>query len=741
MAQAGSFRSGPSIPPFKHTLITMTRAALARPEDTPMLESKRRGARKPRLRAVAAAACSLVCAVPAVAQTTPGGQVIVITGTRIEERAFDVPAAIDAIGGDIVRDQQMRVNLSETLGRVPGLLAQNRHNYAQDLQVSSRGFGARATFGVRGVRLLQDGIPITMPDGQGQTSLFDLDAAERIEVLRGPFAALYGNSSGGVIHLITQDPPAQPTVEGTVSGGSWGTWRAGVKFGASTGRGAGGFGGTGNVSRFHTDGYRDHASAVRDTANAKLRLALGEATTATLIANALRQPDTADPLGLTQEQLDANRRQAGQNAVAFDTRKSIEHTQAGLVLRHRLSAEDTVQAMAYGGQREVEQYLGIPLVAQGATSSGGLVNLDRDFNGGSLEWVRRTRLGGREASFHAGVSRDAMTEQRTGRVNNAGVAGELRRDEEDRVTTSDVYAMGSWQATDALRLTGGVRRSDVKFTVADRYIVGPNPDDSGRADYSATSPVVGAVFKLTPTTNLFASAGRGFETPTFVELAYRPDGSPGPNFDLQAARSKNVEVGVRTQLREGARATVTAFRSDTRDEVVSAFSSGGRNTFTNAERTRRQGLELSAEATLGRSFDVFAAYTLTEATFRRYVTFAGVDLSGNRIPGVPRHLFHAEAAWRDANSGLSAALELRAAGQVPANDANTAAAESYEVLNLRGGWRGSVAGWTLDAFVRIENLLDEEYVGSVIVNEANQRYYEPAPERGAFVGVSLRRAF
>jgi len=281
----------------------------------------------------------------------------------------------------------------------------------------------------------------------------------------------------------------------------------------------------------------------------------------------------------------------------------------------------------------------------------------------------------------------------------------------------------------------------VKFTVADRYIVGPNPDDSGRADYSGTSPVAGVVFKLTPTTNLFASAGRGFETPTFVELAYRPDGNPGLNFDLKAARSRNVEVGLRTQLREGASATVTAFRSDTRDEVVSAFSSGGRNTFINADRTRRQGFELSADASIGRSFDVFAAYTLTEATFRQYVTFAGADLSGNRIPGVPKHLFHAEAAWRDAGSGFSAALELRAASLVSANDANTAAADSYEVVNLRGGWRGMVAGWTVDAYVRVENVLDTLYVGSVIVNEANQRFYEPAPERAAFVGVSLRRAF
>jgi iron complex outermembrane receptor protein len=411
-----------------------------------------------------------------------------------------------------------------------------------------------------------------------------------------------------------------------------------------------------------------------------------------------------------------------------------------VVLRHRLGTRDTLQATAYGGQREVEQYLGIPLVAQGPTASGGVVHLDRDFHGASLEWVRRTQLAGRDASFTAGVSRDAMTEQRRGYVNNNGVRGELRRDEEDRVTTADVYAIASWQATEALRLSGGVRRSDVEFTVDDRYIVGPNPDDSGRTDYRGTSPVAGVLYKLSPTTNLFASMGRGFETPTFVELAYRPDGSPGLNLELKAARSRNAEVGVRTQLREGMRATVTAFRSDTRDEVVSAVSSGGRNSFINADRTRREGVEVSMDGALGRSFEAFAAYTMTKATFQEYVTFAGVDLSGNRIPGVPEHLFAGELAWRGAGTGLSAALELRVASKVPVNDANSAAAGSYEVANVRLGWTGMVAGWKLDAFGRVENVFDTDHVGSVIVNEANQRFYEPAPGRAFFIGLTARRS-
>ena len=218
---------------------------------------------------------------------------VVVTGTRQPQRVFDVPASIDSVDGETIRDQQLRVNLSETLGRVPGLLIQNRQNYAQDLQVSSRGFGARSTFGVRGVRLIQDGIPLTMPDGQGQTALFDLDGAKNVEVLRGPFTALYGNASGGVINLVTEDGPSRPTLQANGFFGTFTSWRAGVKFGGSTGA----LNYTGNVSRFETDGFREHSAARRDLANLKLGVTIDDNSKLTLIGNSLEQHNTQDPLG------------------------------------------------------------------------------------------------------------------------------------------------------------------------------------------------------------------------------------------------------------------------------------------------------------------------------------------------------------------------------------------------------------------------------------------------------------
>lgn len=680
-----------------------------------------------------ARACALLLACTTVQAQTSNVESVVVTGTRSAERAFDVPASIDRVDGEALRDQQWRVNLSEGVARVPGLLVQNRQNYAQDLQVSSRGFGARATFGVRGVRLIQDGIPLTMPDGQGQTALLDLEGAGAIEVLRGPFAALYGNASGGVIHVIGDDAPRKPFVEGSVMGGSDSTWRTGVRFGVSSGS----FGATGNVSRFETNGSRDHSAARRDLANARLRFGLDNGASIVVIANALNQPDTQDPLGLTQAQLDADPRQAGTNALAQDTRKSIKHTQGGLVWRHPQLLGGAVEASVYGGQRQLTQYLGLPLVAQGITSSGGVVDLDRNFSGTGLQW----RLGDEQRSITVGLAYDRMREHRQGFVNNAGTAGALRRDEDDTVNSFDQFIIGSWQVAPAWKLTGGLRHSVVRFESKDRFITGANPDDSGSARYSATSPVLGVLHQLSPDLHLFASLGRGFETPTFAELAYRTGSQPGLNFDLAAAKSRNYEAGVKARLGGNMRASAVVFRADTRNEVVSAGSSGGRTVYANAGKTRREGLELSMDATLPAGFSATLAYTNTRAEYRDLVTPAGADLSGKRIPGVPRQVLYGELGWRHLASGFSSAAEVRGASRLSANDTNTAQAPGYVTTALRAGFEQRIGAWKLTQFARVDNLFDKDYVGSVIVNETNQRYFEPAPGRTWALGVTGSYSF
>jgi len=662
---------------------------------------------------------------------------VTVTATRIEQPSFDAPVSVDVIGVDPAAAQAPGVNLSESLGRAPGIVVRNRQNYAQDLQVSKRGFGARAAFGVRGVRLMQDGIPLTMPDGQGQTGLFDLDAAARIEVLRGPFAALYGNSAGGVLSLFTDGPPAAPTLRMSGGAGSFGAWKAGIGFGVPFGDASAGF--TGNFSRFATDGWRAHSRTRRDLVGAKLAWGDPGASRFTLTATALDQPDTQDPLGLTREQYEQDPRQAGTGALAFDTRKSVSHRQLGLEWTRRLGPADTLTLRGYAGDRRVTQFLAFSGAA--ASASGGVVDLDRGFGGLGLQWTRSGRTARGPYTLTLGLDHDRMDERRRGFVNDFGVAGELRRNEMDSVWNFDQYAIAEWWFAERWRLAGGLRRSSVSFRVRDDFVTAFNPDDSGRRDYSALRPVIGLLYAASDTVNLYAAAGRGFETPTFAELAYRPDGQPGMNFALEASASTNLELGLKAQLARDHRLNLALFRTGTRNDIVPDANLAGRATFRNAARTRRQGVELALESKLASGLEAWLAWTWIDAEFRDYASLSGVDLSGRALPGVPKHALHAELAWRHAASGFSTAIEAQWNARVWADDADTASADAWAVAHWRLGYDWRVAGWRVVPYLRIDNLFGERHVGSVIVNAVNGRYYESAPGRSWFGGVKASLPF
>ena len=689
-----------------------------------------------------AVATLAVAAANALAQQSPmAAEVripgVVVTATRVPQPSFDVPAAIDSVDAKVIGEDRIQVNLSEALGRVPGLVVRNRQNYAQDLQVSSRGFGGRATFGVRGVRLIADGIPATMPDGQGQAAAFDLATAERIEVLRGPFASLYGNSSGGVVQVFTADGPPEPTVGGSVFFGSDHTRKAGIQLGGQRGD----LNYNAGASRFSTDGYRDHSAATRDQFNAKLSTALAYGKL-TLLANALDQPESQDPLGLSRAQLEADPRQVDPSAILFDTRKSVRQAQLGAVQEFSLTPEDRLQARLYGGSRTVRQFLA--QTGDTPLGSGGVVDLDRGYGGLGVRWTRTIVGGERPLTISAGAEGDRLDEHRRGYVNNAGVQGALRRDEDDIVANTDVYAQAEWQFVPRWSVSAGVRHSRVAFESRDRYIVGANPDDSGAVTYSRTIPVAGLLFRLSPQWNLYANAGEGFETPTFAELAYRPGGATGLNFALQPAKSRHGEFGVKGRLGDGGTISASCFRIDTRDEIVTDASSGGRTTFRNASKSAREGFELSAQGRLGAGFEASLAWTWLDARFtERFLSGTPpVEVrSGAKLPGVAKSVLHAELAWRHAATGFHAAAELHASSKVFVNEANTDAASGYAVASLRSGFEQRLDSWRIREFLRVDNVGNRRYAGSVIVAEARGRFFEPAPGRTMLLGVSASRAF
>jgi iron complex outermembrane receptor protein len=682
------------------------------------------------LRACAASmALTPLIAPTAHAQQANLADTIVVSAHRSEQTRFDSAASIDAVSIDAMRAATPLVNMSELMSAVPGIQLRDRQNYAQDLQLSVRGFGTRSTFGVRGVRILIDGIPASMPDGQGQAATASLTSAHRIEVLRGPAAQLYGNAAGGVVQIFTKDPAfdSGPVVNGSAGAGSYGQRQieAGVTAGTSS------FAGLLDVSHYQTDGYRDHSAAERMQANGKVVWKLSSNTTLTGIVNIFKQPIAQDPLGLTHDRFAQSPRQVVSGALTFNTRKTIDQEQAGLLLRHKFGASDTVDARIYAGNREVMQ----TLATAGAlpTSSGGVVDLANNYLGAAVSWSHAMGRHGLPLSWTIGVAGDGLRQRRRGFVNNAGNSGDLRRNEIDRASDADLFGQLDWAVDPQWQASVGVRSSRVRLSVEDHYVTASSPDDSGNVEYRNTSPVFGVIWHARGDMNLYANIGRGFETPTLTEVAYRP-GATGPNLALRPSRSRQGEIGVKWRS-DRHRVDVAVFESRSSDEIVPYVSDNGRATFQNVDRVQRRGIEASWKADWG-GFSTQVAYTLLDATFgSAFVSgSSAVVASGNRLPGAPAHSLFAQIECHP-RQGMTVGTEARIESKAYVDDVNSDAGPGYAVLNLRAAQEFGSGSKRMMVFARIDNLLDRNYAGSVIVNESNRRFFEPAAGRRLFVGL------
>ena len=711
-----------------------------------------------------ALACCLAWPVSAVlAQPQDGMPDVVVTGSTRALRVLEAPFAITAIDASALRDAGAMVNLSEVMARVPGLVVNNRNNYAQDLQISARGFGARAAFGVRGLRLYADGIPATMPDGQGQVAHFDLAGAQRIEVLRGPFSVLYGNSSGGVIALFTA-PVKQAQTEVSLDLGSFGLRQGRVAVAAPLGAG---FDLRASYADLDVDGFRPQSAAHRTLGNLRLGWQ-GAADTVTVQLSDHNQR-AQDPLGLTAPQFAANPRQTTPEASSFNTRKTIRQTQLGVNWKHQFGDAAALRESsltAYAGSRGVTQWQSITVGAQvNAKSGGGVVDFDRAYSGveGKLTW----RLG--QTDVVAGISVETLEDDRQGYENfqgtsaaptQLGTTGKLRRNETNRATTSDAFVQARTPLAANWDLTGGVRGGRVALRTQDRFpqpFTVANPDDSGNLSYHYVNPVLGLRWAPAPDWALHASAARGFESPTLGELAYSTAAAGGFNSTLKGQTSHQYELGAKWRA-AALELDAAVFSAATSNEIGVLSNTGGRSIYQNVGRTQRWGAELAGLWRASPALRLQAALSVLHASyddsFQTCAAAACPSVSvpkvtvnaGNRIAGTQKASGWAEAAWRPGAllGGLPGelALEWRAVARTAANDTNTAVASGYALANLR--WSGSVplgAQDSIEVLARIDNLFDRAYVGSVIVNDGNQRFYEPGAPRSGLLSLRWQHRY
>ncbi|HHY2119076.1 TPA: TonB-dependent receptor family protein [Acinetobacter baumannii] len=688
-----------------------------------------------------------------------------VEATRTDTGYLQTPASVFRIEAPQV-DSSSQVNLTEVVKGIPSLQIRNRENYAQDLQLSMRGFGARSTFGVRGIRLYVDGIPATMPDGQGQTSNIDLSSLDHVEVLTGPFSSLYGNSSGGTILTSTKEGQGKDSIELSYSGGSHDKSRVGLVLQGGA-KGANEPSYIISSSYFDTDGYREHSGAEKVLNNAKLSWNLDDGSKINWVTNYVKiRAD--DPQGLTHAQWNANPKQVNDADNTYKVRKDIEQTQTGMTWSKPINDKNELYAMAYLGNRQVTQYQSIPKgdvtlkdgkpIYTGQANpnhAGGVIDFDRNYYGADFRWTGKELLPNTTVSV--GVALDAMDEDRKGYENfNAngiyGVKGKLRRDEDNTLWNIDPYLQASWQFLPTWRLDTGVRYSNVHYKSKDHFTSGPdqygtvNGDDSGKTDYDKVLPSAALSWQILPELMAYTSYAKGFETPTFTEMAYPADTSKsGFNFDLKPSTSDTYEAGLKSQNQLGD-FTLAVFQTKTKNDIVSAGSSNGRAAFRNADKTLREGVEFAWNKKLWRDLTAIASYTYLDATFDSTVPAAGKISEipeGNAIPGIAKNQAYVSLAWQPSH-GLYGGVDVQYMDKVYVNDTNSDAAPSYSVTSANVGYAWVMGDWKVNSFARVDNLFDRNYAGSVIVNDSTQpvgRYFEPADGRNWSAGLRVIKQF
>ncbi|MDQ6770639.1 MAG: TonB-dependent receptor [Gemmatimonadota bacterium] len=679
-------------------------------------------------------------AAPVHAQDTTATRLapVVVEVGRGTHSPLDLPFAVSVQTPDSTRPGERHLSLDETLWLVPGLSVSNRNNPSQDPRISIRGFGARSAFGVRGIRVLRDGIPLTLPDGQTPVDYLDLESVGRVEVMRGSASSLYGNAGGGVVDIRTSDPlPVPVSAQARLSTGAFGTRRIVGKGGGS----AGGFLYQGNVARTESEGYRDYSRQRMTNGFARVSLEAGAGSYAVEWLG-VNTPLAENPGALTRAQFNADPRIADPLAIRKATRKIVTQSQVGFTTR-RIGGRGEVEASAYAGTRSLANPLTFAIVDVGRTTSGGNVR-------GTLP----LSVLGTDQRLTAGAELQRQNDMRLNYTNCNDIPpitvptftcpnptterGSVTLNQREIISSIGSYLRDELQLGERYTLTAAARADRIRFEVRDRLITATNPDDSGNRLLDAISPMVGFLARLSPLQSAYANISTAFETPTATELGNQPSGAAGINRDLKPQRSVTYEIGVKGVRSSGWQYNAALFATTVRDELIpyDIPGGGGRRYFRNAGRTSRRGVELGTGLTAG-PLELGGAYTYANYRFVDF-TVDTAHFAGNQIPGIPRQTLQASATARSFLGTL--VTEATFSDRMAVNDANSERSPGYAIVNARLVSSASMGLSGAEITLGAQNLFNRRYVSSVSVNAAGGKFYEPGSQRSLYIGVSLTAA-
>ena len=647
-------------------------------------------------------------------------QDVTVTATRVDKSLYSIPAAIGVVGKDDIGFGKQKLGLDESLVKIPGLFMQNRYNFAQSLKISIRGFGARANFGTRGIKLYQDGIPLTTVDGQGGIEDIDLNSINRIEVMRGPASSLYGSSSGGVMLFFTGDEDnVEPYVEGNVSLGEYQSKISNIKTGGQVGK----MDYFLNLSHLDVTGYREHNRARNTKFNSKFKYHIDESSDFTTVFTAYDAPQSDDPGGIDQASVDADRRQARARNVLLNAGEDIDQQKLGFTYRKQITPNQELILRNYYLKRD---FVGLIPVA-----TSGYIEFERFQFGGGAQYSFSGDLFGRSNRTVVGVDVDTQEDDRQRYANNNGTQGAQTLNQLEQGDSLGIYLRNELALTDNFELSLGLRYDRVDLEVDDAFL--GNGDQSTELDFEELSPMVGILWAVDSRVNLYANISSVFETPTFTELA---NVAFGGFANVSAQKALSYEIGMKGSVNHRFSYDVAAFHIDVEDEIINIVNIGGRSFFNNADTTRN-GVEATVSFIPVTGVNMLMSYTYNDFTFDNFPTTVCATCADNKLPGLPEHNFYTELGYTHP-SGFFSNIDFQYVSNMYVNNANTAQNRPYGVSNLRAGYVKTLGDLEITPYMGINNLFDEEYIGNVRINTFGGRYYEPAPEFNVYAGLSVR---
>ncbi|MEO8200751.1 MAG: TonB-dependent receptor [Gemmatimonadota bacterium] len=655
----------------------------------------------------------------------PPINVTVMRGTSALQES---PLAVTVVDRETLGHSRQDLTLEDILAGIPGVYLSNRYNFSLDQRLSIRGFGSRSNFGLRGVKVLLDGVPQTLPDGQGQLTNIDFGAIERIEVIRGSASSLYGNASGGVIALQSQPPSSLPFSQSArVEGGAFGLFR----WQTSTSGRQGPLAGQVSFSRFQLDGFRQHSRAEAFQLRAGVQYLLSGNTTASFQFGHASAPRADNPGALTLAELKANPEAAAPNNITRDAGKVVEQQQASFALRHYGSAADNVtEVTLFGVRRSLQNPL--------ATNT--FVTVHRQAGGARFS-VSRT-FAGMPGSPHLSIGSDIqrMRDDRTNTVATGGISTDsVLIDQVETVTELGPFVHVTLRPTSRLLIASGIRYDAITFGVHDRH-VSDGVDNSGSRTMASWSGNLGVSVTGMSAIVPYANVSTSFETPTTTELANRPGSSGGFNDQLNPQRAVNYEAGLRVS-HPRLQFSVAVFVDRIRDALIQFSEVGGRAFFRNAGRLEDRGAEIGFTIP-GHTVELSGSYTYAHYRFTEYriVSGAAVDtLDGNSLAGVPAHFMRVALRLAPAHD-LRIDLDHQFSSSLFADDENSIRVNGWGsgITTIRAAWTGQTRALEITPFLGINNLFSRDWISSVTVNGFGGRVFEPGPARNIYGGLEVR---